>query len=127
MSSGLKNVSALTAKFAPNAFALGYHFHRSNCTAWEWNIHTMQYHTAPPVDIVTLINQTMLPGTQDAEECRKLLELYKSGHKDAPYMLTCELASSIDERIRLWLNKHPEQEKRDLQTLDEFFRSMVLR
>ena len=90
-------------------------------------IYTMQYHTAPPVDIVTLINQTVLPGTQDAEECRKLLELCKSGHKDAPYTLTCELASSIDERIRLWLNNHPEQEKRDLKTLDEFFRSVVLR
>lgn len=90
-------------------------------------IYTMQYHTAPPVDIVTLINQTVLPGTQDAEECRKLLELCKSGHKDAPYTLTCELASSIDERIWLWLNKHPEQEKRDLKTLDEFFRSVVLR
>ena len=23
-----------------SAFALGYHFHRSNCTAWEWSIHT---------------------------------------------------------------------------------------
>lgn len=90
-------------------------------------IYTMQYHTAPPVDIVTLINQTVLPGTQDAEECRKLLELCKSGHKDAPYTLTCELASSIDDRIRLWLSKHPEQEKRDLKTLDEFFRSAVLR
>lgn len=90
-------------------------------------IYTMQYHTAPPVDIVMLINQTVLPGTQDAEECRKLLELCKSGHKDAPYTLTCELASSIDERIRLWLNEHPEQEKRDLKTLDEFFRSVVLR
>lgn len=90
-------------------------------------IYTMQYHTAPPVDIVMLINQTVLPGTQDAEECRKLLELCKSGHKDAPYTLTCELASSIDERIWLWLNKHPEQEKRDLKTLDEFFRSVVLR
>lgn len=90
-------------------------------------IYTMQYHAAPPVDIVTLINQTVLPGTQDAEECRKLLELCKSGHKDAPYTLTCELASSIDERIRLWLNNHPEQEKRDLKTLDEFFRSVVLR
>lgn len=90
-------------------------------------IYTMQYHTAPPVDIVTLINQTVLPGTQDAEECRKLLELCKSGHKDAPYTLTCELASSIDDRIRLWLNGHPKQEKRDLKTLDEFFRSVVLR
>lgn len=90
-------------------------------------IYTMQYHTAPPVDIVMLINQTVLPGTQDAEECRKLLELCKSGHKDAPYTLTCELASSIDERIRLWLNGHPKQEKRDLKTLDEFFRSVVLR
>ena len=90
-------------------------------------IYTMQYHTAPPVDIVTLINQTVLPGTPDAEECRKLLELCKSGHKDAPYTLTCELASSIDDRIRLWLNGHPKQEKRDLKTLDEFFRSVVLR
>ncbi len=90
-------------------------------------IYTMQYHAAPPVDIVTLINQTVLPGTQDAEECRELLKLCKSGHKDAPYTLTCELASSIDERIWLWLNKHPEQEKRDLKTLDEFFRSVVLR
>lgn len=90
-------------------------------------IYTMQYHAAPPVDIVTLINQTVLPGTQDAEECRKLLELCKSGHKDAPYTLTCELASSINERIQLWLNEHPEQEKRDLKTLDEFFRSVVLR
>lgn len=90
-------------------------------------IYTMRYHAAPPVDIVTLINQTVLPGTQDAEECRELLKLCKSGHKDAPYTLTCELASSIDERIWLWLNKHPEQEKRDLKTLDEFFRSVVLR
>jgi len=90
-------------------------------------IYAMQYHAAPPVDIVTLINQTVLPGTQDAEECRKLLELCKSGHGDAPYTLTCELASSIDDRIRLWLSKHPEQEKRDLKTLDEFFRSVVLR
>lgn len=90
-------------------------------------IYTMQYHAAPPVDIVTLINQTVLSGTQDAEECRELLKLCKSGHKDAPYTLTCELASSIDERIWLWLNKHPEQEKRDLKTLDEFFRSVVLR
>lgn len=90
-------------------------------------IYTMQYHTAPPVDIVMLINQTVLPGTQDAEECRELLKLCKSGHKDAPYTLTCELASSIDDRIRLWLSKHPKQEKRDLKTLDEFFRSAVLR
>lgn len=90
-------------------------------------IYTMQYHAAPPVDIVTLINQTVLPGTQDAEECRELLKLCKSGHGDAPYTLTCELASSIDDRIRLWLSKHPEQEKRDLKTLDEFFRSVVLR
>ena len=90
-------------------------------------IYAMQYHTAPPVNIVTLIDQTVLPGTQDAEECRKLLELCKSGHGDAPYTLTCELASSIDDRIRLWLSKHPKQEKRDLKTLDEFFRSAVLR
>ena len=90
-------------------------------------IYAMQYRTAPPVDIVTLINQTVLPGTQNAEECRKLLELCKSGHGDAPYTLTCELASSIDDRIRLWLNGHPKQEKRDLKTLDEFFRSVVLR
>lgn len=90
-------------------------------------IYAMQYHAAPPVNIVTLIDQTVLPGTQDAEECRKLLELCKSGHGDAPYTLTCELASSIDDRIRLWLSKHPEQEKRDLKTLDEFFRSAVLR
>ena len=89
-------------------------------------IYAMQYRTAPPVDIVTLINQTVLPGTQNAEECRKLLELCKSGHGDAPYTLTCELASSIDDRIRLWLNGHPKQEKRDLKTLDEFFRSVVL-
>lgn len=90
-------------------------------------VYAMQYRTAPPVDIVTLINQTVLPGTQNAEECRKLLELCKSGHGDAPYTLTCELASSIDDRIRLWLNGHPKQEKRDLKTLDEFFRSAVLR
>lgn len=90
-------------------------------------IYAMQYRTAPPVDIVTLINQTVLPGTQNAEECRKLLELCKSGHRDAPYTLTCELASSIDDRIRLWLNGHPKQEKRELKTLDEFFRSVVLR
>lgn len=90
-------------------------------------IYAMQYRTAPPVDIVTLINQTVLPGTQNAEECRKLLELCKSGHGDASYTLTCELASSIDDWIRLWLNGHPKQEKRDLKTLDEFFRSVVLR
>ena len=40
LSSGLKNVSASAAKSASSAFALGYHFHRSNCTAWEWSIHT---------------------------------------------------------------------------------------
>lgn len=89
-------------------------------------IYAMQYRTAPPVDIVTLINQTVLPGTQNAEECRKLLELCKSGHGDAPYTLTCELASSIDERIQLWLSEHPEQKKRDLKTLDQFFQSVVL-
>lgn len=89
-------------------------------------IYAMQYHAAPPVDIVTLIDQTVLPGTQDAEECRKLLELCKSGHGDAPYTLTCELASSIDERVRLWLSGHPEQEEQDLRTLDKFFRSVVL-
>ena len=89
-------------------------------------VYIMQYHAVPPVEIKALISQTVLPGTQDAGECEKLLELCRNGQPDAEYTLSRELASSIDERIRLWLSGHPEQEERDLRTLDKFFRSVVL-
>lgn len=89
-------------------------------------VYIMQYHAVPPVEIKALISRTVLPGTQDAEECEKLLELCRNGQLDAEYTLSCELASGIDERVRLWLSGHPEQEERDLRTLDKFFRSVVL-
>ena len=89
-------------------------------------VYIMQYHAVPPVEIKALISQTVLPGTQDAGECEKLLELCRNGQPDAEYTLSCELASSIDDRIRLLLSGHPEQEERDLRTLDKFFRSVVL-
>lgn len=89
-------------------------------------IYIMQYHAVPPVEIKALVGQTVLPGTQDAEECDRLLELCRNGQQDAEYTLSCELASSIDERIRLQLQKLPDDDKHDLTELDRFFRSIVL-
>ena len=89
-------------------------------------VYIMQYHAVPPVEIKALISQTVLPGTQDAEECSGLLELCRNGQQDAEYTLSCELASGIDSRIRLQLQKLPEDDKRDLTELDQFFQSVVL-
>lgn len=89
-------------------------------------VYIMQYHAVPPVEIKTLIGQTVLPGTQDAEECNRLLELCRNGQQNAEYALSCELTSSIDERIRLQLQKLPDDNKRDLTELDRFFQSIVL-
>ena len=89
-------------------------------------VYMMQYHTAPPIDIETLLNQTVLPGTQDAEECRKLLELCRNGQKDTPYLLSCELAKNIEARMDQWLQTLSGNPQPDLSALDKFFQAIIL-
>ena len=87
-------------------------------------LYVMQYHTAPPVSIETLIDKTNLK-EEDKEECNRLLELCQKGQKDTPYILSCELASNIDNQIQLQLQKLTDSREYNLTRLDQFFQSIV--
>lgn len=87
-------------------------------------LYVMQYHTAPPVSIETLIDKTNLK-EEDKEECNRLLELCQKGQKDTPYILSCELASNIDNQIQLQLQKLADDRECNLTKLDQFFQSIV--
>lgn len=84
-------------------------------------IFVMQYHAVPPVDFETLIEQTVLPGTQDAIEYEHLVELSKTGHKNDPYQPTCELITNAETRIDSWIWTVAEQERKNISALDQFF------